>query len=477
MTHVVSIDGGSQSTKVSIIDAHGTVHASARVALRPYEIASGGVAVHPGDDLWDTLVRAVGEALRGFDGTAEDIVGVGLCGIRFCRALVGDDDRLVEPVMSWMDDRVSEPLGDRGSATLVTSAGGYLAVRLTGQRRDSAASYAGCWPLDPATMRWSDDPDQWAATGMAPDLLPELVDPGQLLGTVLAEVADLTGLPEGCPVVATANDKAVEALGAGLLDPGPVLLSLGTYVAAMTVADEVPADSRVWSNAACVPGHRLVESDGVRRGMSTVSWIRDLLGDRDESGASAHERLEALAATVPSGSDGLFTVPDWLAPADHPHRRGSIVGLDARHGAGHLYRSVLEGLALTMCAHVEAMEEVLGGTRRELIVSGGGSASDLMMQITADVFGRPARRAGVTDAAGLGAAICATVGVGLHDTFEQAVAAMVDDGPSWVPGDRAAAHYRAIRPAFESVRGATDPLYRMMSDPSRSSITGSAAPS
>lgn len=464
MTHLLAIDGGSQSTKVSIIDERGAVLATARVPLRSYDLAPGGVVVHPDDDLWDTLVQAIGKVLREFDGSGEDVVAIGLCGIRSCRALVGDDDRLTEPVLSWMDDRIAKPFGHRGSATLVTSAGGYLAVRLTGQRRDSAASYAGQWPLDPQTMRWSDDPDLWAATGMSPDLLPDLVDPGDVLGTVLPEVAELTGLPAGCPVIATANDKAVEALGVGLLEPGPVLLSLGTYVAAMTVADEAPDDPRVWSNAACVPRRRLVESHGVRRGMSTVSWIRELLGDRAGSSHGTHEAFEALAATVPVGSEGLFTVPDWLAPTDHPYRRGSIIGLDARHGAGHLYRSVLEGLVLTMCAHVEAMEKALGGAPRELVVSGGGSASDLMMQIVADAFARPARRAGVTDAAGLGAAICAAVGVGLHETFELAVAAMVTDGPTWAPRPAATAGYERIRPVFEAVRGATDPVYRALAE-------------
>ncbi|MGJ9422694.1 FGGY-family carbohydrate kinase [Aeromicrobium sp. CF3.5] len=466
MTHLLAIDGGSQSTKVSIIDAQGSVLAAARVPLRPYRLAPGGVAVHPGDDLWDTLVQAIREVMRKFDGSRTDIVGVGLCGIRFCRAMVGDDDRLIEPVLSWMDDRVSEPLAD-DSVSLVTSAGGYLTLRLTGQRRDSSASYAGRWPLDPQTMRWSTDPAVRAAAGMSVDMLPELVDPGDLLGAVLPEVAELTGLPVGCPVIATANDKAVEALGAGLLQPGPVLLSLGTYVAAMTVASDAPDDSRVWSNAACVPGKRLIESGGIRRGMSTVTWMRDLLDSSTPSTPSkqaSHAALEALAVEVPAGSEGLFIVPDWLAPASHPDRRGSIIGLDARHGEGHLYRAVLEGLVLTMCAHVEAMEEALGGPPRELVVAGGGSTSDLMMQIVADVFGRPARRAGVADAAGLGAAICAAVGVGLHESFERAVAVMVTDGATWTPRPAVAAGYERIRPVFDAIRSATDPVYGALAD-------------
>ena len=58
---------------------------------------------------------------------------------------------------------------------------------------------------------------------------------------------------------------------------------------------------------------------------------------------------------MPVGSHGLLTVLDWLAPTDEPWRRGAFVGLDARHGAAHLHRSVLEGIAMTMQRHTAAM--------------------------------------------------------------------------------------------------------------------------
>ena len=279
---VVAIDGGSQSTKVSVIDAEGAVLASAATTLRPYLLGPEGRAVHPDDDLWDSLAIACREALGRFAAGGGDlgrIVAVGLCGIRFCRALLDAEGRLVEPVLSWMDARVSRPVADLDPrVALVASAGGYLGVRLTGERRDSAASYQGMWPLDPVTRQWSQDPDVVASTGLAEHLLPTLVDPGELLGTVTAAAAEATGLPVGLPVHATGNDKAVEALGCGLVDPGTTLLSLGTYIAAMTVAEEHRPDAPgFWLNGAAVPGRFLVESGGIRRGMWTVTWLRRLV--------------------------------------------------------------------------------------------------------------------------------------------------------------------------------------------------------
>lgn len=466
---ILAIDGGSQSTKVSILDAAGTVHASARAPLRPYELGPGARAVHPGDDLWDSLVTACRSALASFAGDASDIVAIGLCGIRFCRALLDDRGRLTEPVLSWMDARVSRPLSDIDPrVATVTSAGGYLTVRMTGSRRDCAASYQGMWPIDPVTRGWSSAPAEFLRTGMPVDLLPELVDPGELLGHVTAAAAAATGLVEGCPVFATGNDKAVEALGCGLVDERTVLLSLGTYIATMTVGTHAAGDDdRYWVNAAALPGRYLYESGGIRRGMWTSSWLRQLVtagvpGPVDEDAVQAW--LEDGAQRVPAGCGGLMTIPDWLAPGHAPHRRGAIVGLDGSHGAHHLYRSILEGIVLTMRGHAEAMEAALNWPMERLVVSGGGSRSDLMMQIVADVFGRPAERAGMSDAAGLGAAICAAVGSHLHPTFEAAMAAMIRRGPTFQPHPENRRRYEDVLAVYAALPELTDPMFRRLGD-------------
>lgn len=455
--YLLAVDGGSQSTKVSVVGLDGEVRAAARVPLRAYELGPGGRAVHPDDDLWTSLSLAAPRALAGID--PGDVAAIGLCGIRFCRALVGADDRLVEPVWSWMDDRVAQPHHLDARTTLLTSAGGYLALRLTGERRDSAASLQGVWPLDEATQRWSRDPAVHERAGMPREVLPELVDPGGLLGEVTAEAAAATGLPVGLPVYATANDKAVEALGCGLLDAGTTLLSLGTYVAATTVGSVEP-DGRCWVNAHAVAGRRLVESNGIRRGMWTVSWLRDLVGAAgDTSDVDVLAWLEAGALAVPPGCGGLLTVPAWLPPADAAYRRGVFWGLDGSHGPHHLYRSVLEGLVLTMRTHVEAMEAALGRSSPRLVVAGGGARSELMRRVVADVLGRPVERAGVADAAGLGAAICAAVGHGLHPDVETAVAAMVRPGPVTDPEPAGVAAYDAVHATHARLVDLLDPVF------------------
>ena len=256
--------------------------------------------------------------------------------------------------MSWMDTRAYEPwIPDDPELAYATTSSGYMTHRFTGQFRDSAANNIILqWPIDTDTWQW--DPELFEQFNLRPELLVELQMPGDIAGYVTADAAAATGIPEGLPVVTTANDKAVEALGSGSLDEHTALVSLGTYIASMVHGHEnrkTPVD--FWTNFACVPNTYLYESGGVRRGMWTLSWFLDLLGPELAAAAatqeiSREEYLEREAELVPAGSDGLMTVLDWLAPTDKPFRKGEIIGFDVRHSRGHVYRSILEAIALTM---------------------------------------------------------------------------------------------------------------------------------
>jgi xylulokinase len=469
--YLLAIDNGSQSTKVTIFDARGRVLISASRRLKPYDTSVPGRAVHPGDDLWDSVRDACRDAMAQFSGEPTDIVAVGLCTIRFCRALLTADGSLAEPVLSWMDERVARPYEATNPLTrYVTTSSGYITHRLTGQLADTAANYEGMWPIDHDTATWSSDPAVYAATGMARDMLFDLVPPGGRLGQVTATAAEATGIPAGLPVYATANDKAVEALGSGLAEYGTVLLSLGTYIAAMTIGSSATsADDSYWANFAARPGKYLYESTGIRRGMWMVGWYRTVLegshGEEPPAGmARLEDALNAAASELAPGSNGLLTLPDWLAPGHATWRRGALLGFDGSQGRAHIYRSILEGIALTMANHTAAMEQALGRRLSPVLVSGGGSRSDLMMQIVADVFDRPARRTTVNDAAGLGAAICAAVGHGLYPDWDQATAAMVSAGDQFDPDARAARAYRQINTVYADLTAFTDPLFRSMAD-------------
>jgi sugar (pentulose or hexulose) kinase len=465
--YLIGIDGGTQSSKVVVYDLEGSVVSEATQPLRPTARPRPGVVEHPDDDLWESIATASREAIARLPGDPAEILGVGLCTIRCCKAFLRADGSLAAPVLSWMDTRAYEPyLPDDPAVAWATTSSGYLAHRLTGRFVDTAANCILLqWPIDTDTWRWSDDDDLVASFNLRRDLLFELELPGDVAGAITEQASAATGIPVGTPVVHTANDKAVEALGSGSLDGRTALVSLGTYIAAMVHGHENRATpTAFWTNFACVPGTYLYESHGIRRGMWTVSWFLDLLGPElaaaaEIEGVSREAYLEREAALVPPGSDGLLTVLDWLAPTDHPFRKGVMLGFDARHTRAHVYRSILEAIALTMKDNVDAMCDELGIALERIVVSGGGAASALFVQIFADVFGIPASRPVGGSGASLGAAICAAVATGAHPDVATAMARMTGHRETFEPDAANADLYRRVAESvYKGVRDAADPV-------------------
>jgi len=185
-----------------------------------------------------------------------------------------------------------------------------------------------------------------------------------------------------------------------------------------------------WTNPGATPGEYLYESSGIRRGMATITWIKELLGSdilnaAAENNMSPEEYLNVLSKDVPVGCDGLYTVLHWLARPDHLHERGMMIGFNGTHKGPHMFRSVMEGIAMTMKNNAQAMCDELGIELTNIVVSGGGSNGELFMQIFADVFGVPAHRNVVNNSAGMGAAICTALALGVYKTRQEAIDSMV----------------------------------------------------
>jgi sugar (pentulose or hexulose) kinase len=162
-----------------------------------------------------------------------------------------------------------------------------------------------------------------------------------------------------------------------------------------------------------------------------VSWFKQEFGLHEqrlaeEQNIEPEALFDQLVGAVPPGSQGLVLQPYWSPglKVPGPEARGAVIGFGDAHTRAHLYRAILEGLAYALREGAERTAKRSGVPITELRVAGGGSQSTAAMQLTADVFGLPASRPHVYEASGLGAAIDAAVGAGLHPDFDSAVAAM-----------------------------------------------------
>ena len=463
--YLIGIDGGTQSTKVIVFDLHGNVVCEGRQPLRPMNAPWVGAAEHPDDDLWDSLIIASREAMACFPGDPKDIVGAGLCTIRCCRAYLRADGSLAYPVISWMDIRCEVPFSfPTDDACYATTTTGYMTHRLTGEFKDTVANnMIHQWPVDMTKWNWSDDEELFKAFSIKRDQVFKLCMPGDILGYVTKEASKATGIPEGIPVVATANDKAVEALGAGIMLNNAGLVSLGTYTTSMFKGERLLKDPRNHiNNFSCVPNKYLYENPGLHRGMWMISWLRDLFGKGfiDEAaarGISPEALLNEEASKVPPCSDGLMTIPEWLS---YPiYKKGIMMGFDVRHGRAHMFRSLMEGIVLAIYNKFSAMCQEVGTFPDKIIASGGGSKGDAFVQIISDVFGLPVERNEVEDAAGMGSAICAAVATDMYPDFESAIEAMVRMRNCFQPNtDNHVLYTKMNEDVYCNITKATDPL-------------------
>jgi sugar (pentulose or hexulose) kinase len=144
-----------------------------------------------------------------------------------------------------------------------------------------------------------------------------------------------------------------------------------------------------------------------------------------------------------------------------PEAKGAIIGFGDVHTRAHVYRAILEGVAYALRDGLERTATRTHVTPTALRIAGGGAQSAAVTQLTADVFGLPVARGRTHEASGLGAAIDAAVGLGIHPDIPTAVGAMVHVGEVRDPDPRHRATYDELdREVYRRMYRQLRPLYR-----------------
>lgn len=504
---VLAIDVGTQSVRALVFDAAGTLCARAQVPIEPpYHAPEPGWAEQEAEVFWQATVSACRALADEPQAAVDRIAGIALTTQRATAVFAAEDGTPLRPAISWLDQReaatvpvlpghwraVFALLGLAGTierfqraapanwlaaheptlharTTRMPLLSGWLVHRLTGRWRDSVAAQVGYLPFDYRRRRWAKAGDwKWRAIAATPGQMPELVEPGGVLGEVSDAAARALGLPAGLPVFSAGADKACEVLGAGAVTPETACVSLGTTATLNTCrADYREVTRFVPAYPAAMPGAYTDEIQ-IYRGFWLVSWFKhEFAVDTVQAAAAAHRSAETLLdeaiAPIPPGSDGLFVLPTWSPGVRDPgpEARGAIVGFTDVHGRAHVYRAILEGLAYALRAGRERIERRTRTPVTRLRVAGGGSQSDAAMQILADVFGLPAQRSHTHDTSGLGAAINAAVGLGWHPDHTAAARAMVHDGARFEPDPDTSRRYdRLYHEVYRGLYPALAPTFR-----------------
>ncbi|HEY9593118.1 MAG TPA: FGGY family carbohydrate kinase [Spirochaetia bacterium] len=496
----LTFDIGTTSVKIVLYAPDGRPAAK---AIRNYALDTPGVNWYEAapDLYWDAVVSGTREVLAASKVDPREIRTVSGCSQGETVVFLDADGRPVRPAIVWLDLRARaeadelSALATADELYAVTGQSGmdptWSATKVLWVKRHEPAVFART-----ALILLVEDYITWRLTGRActtanllsstlfvdvhrhaywerfveplgvARVLPEIVEPGDAVGTVSHAVARELGLAPGTLVVKGAMDQVMSAIGAGNYRPGIITETTGSVMAIGVTARSVDASPivRLPYQPHVVPESFLF-LPYVQTAGSAYKWWRDRFCQEEvrEAGdlEAAYERMNALAASVPAGGEGVVFLP-FLAgagqPENNPDARAVFYGLTLKHGKGHCARAIMESIAF-MLRKILADFAKSGVPMTEIRSMGGGARSDLWLQIKADATGIPLVRMEEEETSTLGAAILAAVRVGDRPGIAEAVAAMVRFGRRFEPDPRARAAYEKSFALYNDLYDALVPVF------------------
>jgi xylulokinase len=433
-------DIGTTGTRSVIVDEEGRELSK---AYEEYPEKPRGLKTHEqlAEVFWHTSANTMQRALSSCSQGPEAIVAVVVGSTRDCITPVDRSGDPLAPTVTWVDNRsakkskeMADVIGPRKSVNKIMwfiendpnlfkkaqkfiPLDAFINNRLCGVMTSSPAD-ARYGPIDHKTLQWSEELCE--DTGIPVDKLAEITPAGKVIGEISGEAAKATSLRRGTPVIMGSGDQQCSALGTGVIESGMVKATTGTGTFVITHVDDFIEEPFVmFCNPAAIPGKWILEGATPGTGLA-YKWYRDNYYQPEMALAAQTEKdvyqiIEASAARVPAGSDGLVIFP-FMA-----YNKGIFYNLGFSHTRAHVARAIMEANGYSIKMYLEMMEGMLEIEFDEVRIDGGGANSPLWRQIQADCCNRTTVLPRARDSTVIGAGILAAVGSGVYGSFEEAI--------------------------------------------------------
>jgi xylulokinase len=450
----MGIDLGTSGLKAIIIDESGSIKAVSKVDYN-FDSPRQGYADQNPEDWWDYCCRAVKEALSrcvgqvvtalSFSGQMHGLVTLdaqmkpvrpailhcdtrsgkqveelrntfGIDGVRDFMAN-GVYTGFLLPSLLWL--RENEPENFE-RVRYVCLPKDYLRFKLTGELLTDYSDASGTLAFDIEELCWSGQILNRLSLPL--NLFPQCLESTDLSGYVSPEAAKATGLPAGVNVVAGGGDQVMQGIGNGLLFPGDASVNIGSSGQVSFQIDRPVINPELNTNTFCgyKKGRWILLGATMTAGLS-LKWWNSILGSVDFS------ELDDEVSSLSPGSGGLVFLPylnGERTPHVDPDLSALFLGPNMQTSRAHMTRSVMEGVAFSLYQAMEICAS-LGYRAESLVASGGGARGRSWLQIQSDIFNLPIKVATIEEQAGLGAAICAGVGMKVYSDLEEGCRAVV----------------------------------------------------
>ncbi len=504
MNCLLGIDIGTSGTKTVLFDETGASLASSTVEYPLYQPQNGWAEQDP-DDWYRASIQTIRNVIKTSGVSPESIKGIGLSGQMHGLVMLNASGTVLRKSILWCDGRTTEECAEItkiiGAERLIEltanpalpgfTAGkilwvrkhepelyaqcahillpkDYIRYKLTGVFATEVSDASGMNLLDVKNRCWSEE--VVSKLSIDPSWLPKVYESPEITGYVTDEIADLTGLCAGTPVVGGAGDNAAAAVGTGVVEDGKAFTTIGTsgVVFAHTKNMVIDPKGRVHTFCCAVPGCWHVM--GVTQGAGlSLSWFRNNFCTAEmetakQMGVDPYYLMDKEAATVPIGANKLLFLP-YLMGERTPHLdancRGVFFGLSAIHTKKDMIRAVMEGVSYSLRDCMEVLKE-MGVVSSEMLACGGGGTSPLWRQMLADLYGCPVKTVDSKEGPALGAAILAGVGCGLYSSVEEACRKVIRTNEPQLPNPCAHEAYEHFYTVYRSLYPALKDSYEAL---------------
>lgn len=477
--YVLSIDCGTQSIRALIFDKKGTLLAKSKQEFKPYFSVNSGWAEQEATFYWDTICSACNDLKEKYADLWEGLIAVSVTTQRDTCVVVDKKGKALRPAILWLDQRMAEceepmPRVYRMMVKTINMTyeiesyrkkfkanwikenepeiwaktykylllSGYINLRLTGEFVDSIASQIGHIPFDFKNKKWASKYDiKNFIFDIERDKFPKLIKSGEIMGKITKEASMQTGIKEGLYVIASGSDKGCDTLGTGCIDESKGSISLGSAVTIQTTAKRFYEISKYNPPYPAINPECYNPEVQINRGYWMISWFKREFAMKEvleakKLNVTPESLLDKHLKKVPPGSHGLILQPYWGAGIKKPEAKGAIIGFGDIHTRVHIYRAIIEGINYALLEGIENIQKKSEVHMNYVVLTGGGSSSDEICQITADVLNRPVYRVQTHETSGLGAAIASYVALGIYTSFDEAVRNMVHYKDEFKPDGR-----------------------------------------
>ena len=403
-------------------------------------------------DWWKALVTGVNKLLSCIDKSK--VAGIGVAGQMHGLVILDNNDNVIRPAILWNDGRTAKETEflnktvDLPKFTANIAFAGFTAPKilwvknnepenfrkinkimlpkdylnylLTGVNATDYSDASGMLLLDVEHKRWS--AEMLSICGITEDMLPDLYESYEHIGSLLPSVAELLGLNKDVKVVAGAGDNAAAAIGTGTVKQGMCNISLGTSGTVFIPCDNF---APVSNNAI----HNFCHSNGKYHLMGCIlsaascnKWFcEDVLRTGDYS-------LEQTSVTDDDlGNNNVFFLPYLMgerSPINDTFARGAFIGMRLDTNRSDMVLSVLEGVAFAIRDNMEVAKK-LGITVSKSTLCGGGARSQLWQKILANVLNVDIEIPVTEEGPGMGAAMLCMVAQGDFSSVEECSSAFM----------------------------------------------------